>query len=169
MSKSKKLKIILLTDEVKSLITKNSAYIAFNLSIVGGHTIGTSHCSSFSNRLYNFTGKDDADPSLDKFYLPKLKAKCKPNDITTLVEMDPGSFRTFDANYYRNVLKSRVLFTSDQTLLENSEAKAYLQNQVKGSPSEFFKDFGASMVKMGNIEVLTGNQGEIRKKCALVN
>ncbi|KAH0436315.1 hypothetical protein IEQ34_026419 [Dendrobium chrysotoxum] len=124
----------------------------------GGHTIGTSHCSSFSNRLYNFTGKGDADPSLDKFYLPKLKEKCKPDDVNTLVEMDPGSFKTFDASYYKNVLKRRVLFTSDQSLLEHSEAKAYLQRQINGSPSEFFKDFGVSMVKMGNIQVLTGNE-----------
>ncbi|KAI0507487.1 hypothetical protein KFK09_013612 [Dendrobium nobile] len=124
----------------------------------GGHTIGTSHCSSFSNRLYNFTGKGDADPSLDKYYLPKLKEKCKPDDVTTIVEMDPGSFKTFDASYYKNVLKRRVLFTSDQSLLEHSEAKAYLQRQIYGSPSEFFKDFGVSMVKMGNIQVLTGNE-----------
>ncbi|XP_020593546.1 peroxidase 27-like [Phalaenopsis equestris] len=135
----------------------------------GGHTIGTSHCSSFNDRIYNFTGKGDSDPSLDKFYLQKLKDKCKPKDATTLVEMDPGSFKTFDASYYKNVLKRRVLFTSDQSLLEYSEAKAYLQRQINGSPLEFFNDFGVSMVKMGNIEVLTGSKGEIRKKCAVVN
>ncbi|KAL4291880.1 hypothetical protein GQ457_14G013990 [Hibiscus cannabinus] len=31
----------------------------------GAHTIGVSHCGAISRRLYNFTGKGDADPSLD--------------------------------------------------------------------------------------------------------
>ncbi|XP_038972459.1 peroxidase 27-like [Phoenix dactylifera] len=137
----------------------------------GGHTIGTSHCSSFSNRLYNFTGNGDADPMLDKNYLPKLKSKCRPNDATTIVEMDPGSFKTFDTSYYKLVAKRRALFTSDATLILDSQTKAYVERQAQanGFPSEFFRDFGESMVKMGNIEVLTGNQGEIRKKCAFVN
>ncbi|KAL3575944.1 hypothetical protein D5086_021271 [Populus alba] len=43
----------------------------------GGHTIGTSHCSSFSSRLYNSTGKDGTDPTLDSEYIEKLKNKCK--------------------------------------------------------------------------------------------
>ncbi|XP_010908221.1 peroxidase 1 [Elaeis guineensis] len=137
----------------------------------GGHTIGTSHCSSFSSRLYNFTGNGDADPMLDKDYLPKLKSKCRPNDATTLVEMDPGSFKTFDTSYYKLVAKRRGLFTSDATLILDGQTKAYIERQAQASgfPSEFFKDFGESMVKMGNIGVLTGNQGEIRKRCAFVN
>ncbi|KAG5234768.1 peroxidase [Salix suchowensis] len=43
----------------------------------GGNTIGTSHCSSFTSRLYNSTGKDGTDPTLDSEYIPKLKSKCK--------------------------------------------------------------------------------------------
>jgi len=68
-----------------------------------GHTIGTSHCFSFSDRLYNFTGMDnarDTDPALDPLYMARLRAKCPSlDDNTTLVEMDPGSFKTFDLSY----------------------------------------------------------------------
>ncbi|KAI6672816.1 hypothetical protein NL676_000722 [Syzygium grande] len=134
----------------------------------GGHTIGMSHCSSFTNRLYNFTGKNDADPSMDPNYVAQLRTKCKPNDATTIVEMDPGSSKKFDVDYYTLVSKRRGLFQSDAALLADSTTKAYVQLQLT-SKSTFGKDFGVSMVNMGNIGVLTGKSGEIRKKCYLVN
>ncbi|KAK4492998.1 hypothetical protein RD792_000037 [Penstemon davidsonii] len=136
----------------------------------GSHTVGTSHCSSFSNRLYNFTGVGDSDPSLDSEYIPRLQRKCSPTDQTTLVEMDPGSFKTFDINYYTLVAKRRGLFTSDSALLAVNETREYVRGHASSSgTSTFFADFAASMIKMGNIEVLTGNAGEIRKSCAFVN
>ncbi|KAF8020201.1 hypothetical protein BT93_G0792 [Corymbia citriodora subsp. variegata] len=135
----------------------------------GGHTIGTSHCSSFSDRLYNFTGKGDADPTLDSKYIARLKLRCKPNDQTTLVEMDPGSVRTFDIKYFDLIQKRRGLFTSDSALLDDSETKAYLDLQIKTGGSTFFEDFGVSMVKMGRIGVITGTAGEVRKVCSKVN
>ncbi|KAK3438131.1 hypothetical protein EUGRSUZ_C02751 [Eucalyptus grandis] len=135
----------------------------------GGHTIGNSHCSPFSNRLYNFTGKGDADPTLDSNYIARLKLSCKPNDQTTLVEMDPGSARTFDIKYFDLILKRRGLFTSDAALLDDNQTKAYLDFQIKTGGSTFFKDFGVSMVKMGRIGVLPKMAGEVRKVCTKVN
>lgn len=138
----------------------------------GAHTLGTSHCSSFADRLYNFSGTTAADPSLDRRYLPRLKSKCgSPGDTTTLVEMDPGSFRTFDASYYRRVARGRSLFASDQTLMNDPAARAYVRRQAGAGayPAEFFADFAKSMVKMGAVQVLTGAQGEVRRHCAAVN
>ncbi|KAF2305001.1 hypothetical protein GH714_000975 [Hevea brasiliensis] len=140
--------------------------------LLGSHTIGTSHCSSFNSRLYNFTGKginNDSDPTLDSEYVQRLKNKCKPGDQNSLVEMDPGSFRTFDADYYTLVSKRRGLFQSDVALLDNSVSKAYVELQAATKGSTFFKDFGVSMVKMGRVGVLTGTAGEIRKACSKVN
>ncbi|KAL6651442.1 hypothetical protein ACP70R_010367 [Stipagrostis hirtigluma subsp. patula] len=138
-----------------------------------GHTLGTSHCSAFSDRLYNFSGTLMADPSLDRRYLPRLRSRCSPGDTATLVEMDPGSFRTFDTSYYRHLARGRALFTSDQTLMNDPFARGYIMRQAavaSGSyPAEFFADFAASMVKMGSVQVLTGAQGEVRRHCAVVN
>ncbi|TVU40191.1 hypothetical protein EJB05_13642, partial [Eragrostis curvula] len=140
----------------------------------GGHTLGTAHCNLFSDRLYNFTGANnagDVDPALDAAYLAKLKTRCRSlADNTTLHEMDPGSFLSFDASYYRLVAKRRGLFHSDAELLANPLTRAYVQRQATGRfVDEFFRDFAQSMVKMSSIDVLTGAQGEIRKKCYLVN
>ncbi|PKI68605.1 hypothetical protein CRG98_011009 [Punica granatum] len=137
----------------------------------GAHTIGVSHCSSFSNRLYNFTGVGDQDPNLDSEYAANLKAnKCKsPNDNTTIVEMDPGSRKTFDLNYYSNVLKRRGLFQSDAALTNNSVTLANIKRLLAGSLENFYAEFALSMEKMGRNNVTTGSAGEIRKHCAVVN
>ncbi|KAK6789817.1 hypothetical protein RDI58_013617 [Solanum bulbocastanum] len=138
----------------------------------GAHTIGISHCSSFSTRLYNFTGTfGTQDPSLDSEYAANLKAnKCKSiNDNTTIVEMDPGSFRTFDLSYYKLLLKRRGLFQSDAALTTSTTTKSYIDQLVAGSLKEFYAEFAQSMEKMGRIEVKTGSDGEIRKHCAVVN
>jgi peroxidase len=137
-----------------------------------GHTIGTSHCSTFSDRLYNFTGKvnlNDIDPLMDTQYISRLRTRCSLTDNTTLVEMDPGSFKTFDTSYYKLVAKGRGLFHSDASLLANSFTKDYVFKHANGLKSEFYQDFADSMVSMGNVGVLTGNQGEIRKKCYIIN
>jgi peroxidase len=45
-----------------------------------------------------------------------------PTDNTTIVEMDPGSFRTFDVSYYRNLLRRCGLFQSDAALITDAAA-----------------------------------------------
>ncbi|XP_060215559.1 peroxidase 27-like [Lycium barbarum] len=136
----------------------------------GGHTIGNAHCFAFTNRMYNFTGKGDTDPTMDPNYIARLKSKCTSvNDVTTIVEMDPGSFKTFDGSYYTYVAKRRGLLQSDAALLDDKETKAYVKLQALSHGSTFFKDFAKSMEKMGKIGVLTGKAGEIRKRCGFVN
>ncbi|CAA3022580.1 peroxidase 27-like [Olea europaea subsp. europaea] len=139
----------------------------------GGHTIGISHCSSFSNWLYNFTGQGDTDPSLHPnyivHYIVQLKKKCSPTDTTSIVEMDPGSARSFDNSYYTLVKKRRGLFEADAALLNDNATRNYVLRQANSGGSNFFNDFAASMVKMGRIGVITGNRGEIRRICSAIN
>lgn len=98
-----------------------------------------------------------------------MKNKCKAGDTTTLAEMDPGSFKIFDEEYYTLVAKRRGLFQSDAALLDDSETNSYVKLQATTRGSTFGKDFGVSMVKMGRVGVLTRSAGEIRKHCAFVN
>jgi len=73
-----------------------------------------------------------------------------------------------DNKYYHGLLQNKGLFTSDQTLLTNSVTKKeVLQNAFQ--PSVWTDKFIRAMIKMGEIEVLTGKQGQIRKKCTSVN
>ncbi|WCJ37594.1 Peroxidase superfamily protein [Euphorbia peplus] len=137
----------------------------------GAHTIGVAHCSSISDRLYNFSGTGQQDPSLDKEYAENLKSrKCTtPTDNTTKIEMDPGSRKTFDLSYYSLLLKRRGLFESDAALTTNSVTLTFIEQLLSGSVSNFFAQFALSMEKMGRINVKTGSTGEIRTRCSVVN
>ncbi|KAB8102227.1 hypothetical protein EE612_033585, partial [Oryza sativa] len=138
----------------------------------GAHTLGTAHCPSYAGRLYNFTGKNDADPSLDGEYAGRLRARCASatDESGMISEMDPGSYKTFDTSYYRHVAKRRGLFSSDASLLTDATTRDYVRRIATGKfDAEFFSDFGESMTKMGNVQVLTGEEGEIRKKCYVIN
>ncbi|KAF2560686.1 hypothetical protein F2Q70_00014340 [Brassica cretica] len=159
-------------DNITSLITQFRSKGLDKKDLVvlsGGHTVGNGHCPLITNRLYNFTGKGDSDPNLDTEYAANLRGRCKPTDTTTALEMDPGSFKTFDKSYFKLVSQRRGFFQSDAALLDNQETKSYVLKQTKSYGSTFFKDFGVSMVKMGRIGVLTGRAGEVRKKCRMVN
>ncbi|GJM99944.1 hypothetical protein PR202_ga17087 [Eleusine coracana subsp. coracana] len=137
----------------------------------GAHTLGTAHCPSYADRLYNFSSSYAADPMLDSEYAEKLKMRCKSvDDKAMLSEMDPGSYKTFDTSYYRHVSKRRGLFQSDAALLTDAATRDYVQRIATGKfDDEFFRDFSESMIKMGNVAVLTGAEGEIRKKCYVPN
>lgn len=140
------------------------------MHVPGAHTIGRSHCSSFSNRLYSFNSTTAQDPSLDPQYAAQLKQRCPQGSTNPnlVVPMDPFSPATTDVSYYTNILANRALFTSDQTLLTDpSTANQVSQNAQ--SPISWGLKFANAMVKMGQISVLTGNAGEIRANCRVVN
>eukprot|EP01018_Ginkgo_biloba_P010441 Gb_01805 [translate_table: standard] len=56
------------------------------LVVLSRARIISSHCTSFYNRIYNFTGKEDMDSFLLTLSTPEYRRN--------IVEMDPGSFRT---------------------------------------------------------------------------
>ncbi|XP_078437234.1 peroxidase 56-like [Wolffia australiana] len=154
---------------------RNKGLSAEDLVLLSGaHTIGNAHCFTITKRLYNFSGRGDnkdVDPKLDRNYLLKLRAKCSAGskDALKLIEMDPGSFTTFDNSYFKLVVKNRGLFQSDSALLDDPETRAYVIRLAKLENSVFFKEFGQAMVNMGNVGVLTGKLGQVRKNCARVN
>ncbi|KAJ1400587.1 Secretory peroxidase [Sesbania bispinosa] len=136
----------------------------------GAHTIGRSHCSAFSNRLYNFSSTSRQDPSLDPSYAALLKRQCPQGNTNPnlVVPMDPSSPGIADVGYYIDILANRGLFTSDQALLTNTNTASQVNENAR-DPYLWASKFADAMVKMGQISVLTGNAGEIRTNCRVVN
>ncbi|XP_006356970.1 peroxidase 24-like [Solanum tuberosum] len=151
---------------LQQLFAKKGLNVDDLVALSGAHTIGFAHCGAFSKRLFNFTGKGDMDPSLNATYAESLKKSC--TNLANIVEMDPMSSTSFDSNYFNILInQNKGLFQSDAALLNDTNSV----NVVKKLQNDkaFFVEFGKSMKKMGAIEVLTGNAGQIRKNCRVKN
>jgi peroxidase len=136
----------------------------------GGHTIGFAQCFTFKGRLFDFKGSGKPDPTLDSSLLTNLKSMCPNKDASNsnLAPLDSMSTFKFDNMYFTSLVNNNGLLGSDQALLEDQRTST-LVNSYSNYPFLFSDDFAASMVKMGNLGVLTGQNGQIRKKCGSVN
>ncbi|KAF0888198.1 hypothetical protein E2562_013654, partial [Oryza meyeriana var. granulata] len=136
----------------------------------GAHTIGVGHCNLFGARLFNFTSAaaPSADPTLNAAYAAQLRATCgSASNNATTVPMDPGSAARFDAHYFVNLKLGRGLFASDAALLTDRHAAALIHDLT--GQDYFLQEFKNAVRKMGRVGVLTGDEGEIRKNCRVIN
>ncbi|XP_059650112.1 peroxidase N1-like [Cornus florida] len=138
----------------------------------GGHTIGTTACQFFRYRIYN-TSTASVDSSIDSAFLPTLRSLCPQNgNGTKRVGLDNGSEKEFDSSFFTNLRNGKGILESDQNLWTDASTKTFVQrfSGVRGLPGLSFNvEFGKSMLKMSNIGVKTGSEGEIRKVCSKIN
>lgn len=138
----------------------------------GSHTIGRCTCHAIKQRLYNFRGSGRADPTMNATYVAALKRECGGLHDSRYdykyVNLDVTTPRSFDTEYYRNLGKKLGLLSTDQ--LVYSDVRTGGVAALMGSQAELFStQFAASMVKLGNANVLTRKEGQIRLNCNFVN
>ncbi|KAJ3698132.1 hypothetical protein LUZ61_001837 [Rhynchospora tenuis] len=129
------------------------------VALSGAHSIGRSHCSSFTSRLYPTT-----DPTMSARFANFLRILCPPPQNATIDGVVPQNFlkpNRLSKQYYFNVKALLGLFFSDWSLLTSKETRQQVTDYTT-TPGLFEADFAKAMVKMGSIEVLTFPQGEIR-------
>lgn len=142
------------------IMRKTYNYILWNLS--GSHTTGKARCLLFRNRIYNET-------NIDSEFAKSIQSNCPSSGGgDDLSPLDDGSPVIFDNSYFKNLVNKKGLLHSDQALFNggsmDSQVTTYSEN-----PITFKVDFANAMVKMGNLSVLTGTDGEIRTNCRKVN
>ncbi|KAL6658774.1 hypothetical protein ACP70R_002814 [Stipagrostis hirtigluma subsp. patula] len=132
------------------------------VALSGGHTLGVAHCAAFKNRLQGEAA------TLDAGLATSLGATCGGADGDSSTAPFDRTSNAFDGVYFRELQSRRGLLTSDQTLFESPETKA-LVNAFATNQAYFFYSFQQGMLKMGQLDLKEGTQGEIRKTCRVVN
>ncbi|CAI0375749.1 unnamed protein product [Linum tenue] len=143
------------------------------VTLTGGHTLGTASCATFNNRLFNYQGTGGPDPSIAADFLPTLRSFCPQNNNgAARVAMDTGSQNRFDTSYFTNIRNGRGVLESDQRLWSDNRTGNFVRRYLGLSGLlglTFNVEFGRAMVRMGNVGVRTGTNGEIRRVCSAVN
>ncbi|KAE8654738.1 Peroxidase 4 [Hibiscus syriacus] len=133
------------------------------VALSGSHTIGQARCATFRGRIYS----NDSD--IDAGFAATRRRNCPATDGDgNLAPLDLVTPNSFDNNYFRNLLQRRGLLQSDQVLFSGGSSDSIV-NEYSRNPSTFSSDFASAMVKMGDIEPLTGSAGIIRRICSRVN
>jgi len=170
-----------LPDPNDSATQSTSAFASKGLSVLdlvtllGAHTVGITHCSFFNDRLYNFLGTGKADPTMDPALVTKLKTICPDpasgSSADPPINLDQGTPAVFDDSFFKQIAARRGILQIDQQLFEDATTTNFVRSYTGSSPNRplnFSQQFTQSIVKMGNLGVLTGNQGTIRKNCRVV-
>ncbi|KAL0910796.1 hypothetical protein M5K25_018885 [Dendrobium thyrsiflorum] len=153
------------TSSLSNLISKFSAQGLSTkdmVALVGAHTIGQARCTTFRKRIYK-------EKNIDASFAQARKSNCpKSSGDNNLSPLDLQTPTGFDNNYYKNLINLKGLLHSDQQFFSNGSTDSQVQFYAQNSNS-FNNDFVTAIIKMGNINLLTGSNGEIRKNCRKIN
>ncbi|CAN1262920.1 Peroxidase 4 [Linum perenne] len=122
----------------------------------GSHTIGQARCTT-----------TNINPSFAR----DRRGNCpraQNSGNNNLAVLDVKTPKSFDNQYYKNLIELKGLLHSDQILFNGGSTDSLVRSYSR-NPKVFASDFATAMIKMGNIDPLTGSRGEIRKKCSRRN
>jgi peroxidase len=133
------------------------------VALSGAHTIGLGHCAGFGGRLY-----PTQDSTMETEFANDLKEICPTTDTDATTVLDIRTPDKFDNKYYVDLVNRQGLLTSDQDMYTDSRTKGIVTS-FADDEDLFFEQFAKSMIKMGQMSVLTGTDGEIRANCSVKN
>ncbi|XWS11917.1 hypothetical protein CRYUN_Cryun37aG0046400 [Craigia yunnanensis] len=112
------------------------------VSLLGAHSIGVIHCKFFRNRLYNFGGTDEPDPTLDSEFLNRMRSKCPKSHSSTSPAPSPSfdgsSSPTAQSPSFHNSLSSEAAASpSFEKLLSSSPKDQGMAMTYEGTGADF--------------------------------
>ncbi|KAL9365712.1 hypothetical protein Peur_043585 [Populus x canadensis] len=132
------------------------------VALSGSHTLGQAQCFTFRERIYNHSNIDAGFASTRRRRCPRVGSD------STLAPLDLVTPNSFDNNYFKNLMQNKGLLQSDQVLFNGGSTDSIV-SEYSRNPARFRVDFGSAMIKMGDIGLLTGSAGQIRRICSAVN
>nr|GMD69981.1 lignin-forming anionic peroxidase-like [Ipomoea batatas] len=146
-------------DTLISSFANKGLYARDLVALSGAHTIGQAQCFLFRDRIYDNGTDIDAD------FASTRRRQCPKNTGNgQLASLDVGTPNSFDNNYYKNLMQKKGLLQSDQVLFSGEGTQGIVSEYAK-SPQTFQADFASAMIKLSEIQPLTGQNGIIRKVC----
>lgn len=152
-------------ESLESLISRfqNKGLTARDMvALSGSHTLGQAQCFTFRERIYNHSNIDAGFASTRRRRCPRVGSD------STLAPLDLVTPNSFDNNYFKNLMQNKGLLQSDQVLFNGGSTDSIV-SEYSRNPARFKSDFGSAMIKMGDIGLLTGSSGQIRRICSAVN
>ncbi|KAI4295950.1 hypothetical protein L6164_035943 [Bauhinia variegata] len=153
-------------DELISIFMSKGMNIEESVAILGAHTLGVGHCLNIVRRLYDPQPGDKMDLAFEASLritcptsIPLTNLSFVPNDITPTI---------FHNQYYRDILMGRGLFGIDSSISRDSRTAPFVK-QFAMDQNYFFQVFSSAFVKLSSTNVLTTEQGEVRRQCNRVN
>ncbi|KAL4610882.1 hypothetical protein ACB092_08G084300 [Castanea dentata] len=135
------------------------------VALSGAHTIGQVRCTNFRDRIYNDTNIDSSFAKTRQNTCPRTSGLPGDNKISPLDLKTPTAF---DNYYYKNLISQKGLLRSDQDLFNGGSTDSLVKKYSEDTKT-FYSDFVEAIIKMGDLQPLTGLSGEIRKNCRKVN
>jgi len=142
--------------------------------LLGAHTVGVTHCSKIKKtRLYSYGGRTGAtDPSLHLDDAQVYKKYVCPNTVTSdnnILYLDAqSSVAKLDNSYYKRLQGRHGVLSVDQNLYANGTSTKWHVDRLANT-NDFYWLFPKALVKLSEINVLTGTQGEVRRVCNKFN
>lgn len=155
-------------DTIINMFASKNLNVQEMVALMGAHTIGFSHCSEFSKRLFKFSQTSESDPSMNPTYVQALRALCGNNTKGMAAFNDVMTPGKFDNMYYINLQKGLGLLASDQAMMFDKRTKSFVELYAKDQDA-FFKAFSHAMEKVSVYKVKIGKMGEVRRRCDVVN
>ncbi|PON39126.1 Peroxidase [Parasponia andersonii] len=155
-----------------NLFSRKGLTITDMVYLLGGHTVGVTHCGFIEDRLYNYNGTEKPDPNMNINLLQTLQSRC-PQGLRSnnSIDLDQGTSSSFkvDNSYYNQLLSNKGILQVDQDLASSGQTSTTVEAIAKSSYEEFNKNFAEAIVKLQAVGVLVGTQGQIRSSCRAVN
>ncbi|KAE8699232.1 Cycling DOF factor 2, putative isoform 1 [Hibiscus syriacus] len=135
------------------------------VTLLGAHTVGVAHCSFFLDRIIR------SDPTMDPNLRKKLNDICgaaNGSNPDPTAFLDQGTPLTVDNEFFKQIGSRRGVMQIDQALANDPLSRGIVSG-FTANTSLFRTRFAEAMVKMGEIQVLEGAAGEIRRNCRVFN
>uniref|UniRef100_A0A803N7H3 Peroxidase n=1 Tax=Chenopodium quinoa TaxID=63459 RepID=A0A803N7H3_CHEQI len=111
-------------------------------------------------------------PDIDPTFAATRQANCPKqagNGDFNLAPLDRQTPNKFDNDYFQKTLFKNAVYYIRIKRLYNGGSQDSLVKKYSTNQAVFFQDLLQAMIKMGNIKLLTGTKGEIRKNCRVIN